>query len=80
MSDDEDDARRPITVQSLSNTELIKLLQFHDDDEFAEMIEAELARRKKVNRRAVSVDAQRSDDNRRGLRITFVGITSVLWS
>jgi hypothetical protein len=55
-------------------------LQFHDDDEFAEMIEAELARRKKVNRRAVSVDAQRSDDNRRGLRITFVGITSVLWS
>jgi hypothetical protein len=33
-------------VQSLSNAELIKLLQFHDDDEFAEMIEAELARRK----------------------------------
>jgi hypothetical protein len=46
MSDDEDDERRPITVQSLSNAELIKLLQFHDDDEFAEMIEAELARRK----------------------------------
>jgi hypothetical protein len=47
MSDDEDDERRPITVQSLSNAELIKLLQFHDDDEFAELIEAELARRKK---------------------------------
>ena len=47
MSDDEDDERRPITVQSLSNAELIKLLQFHDDDELAEMIEAELARRKK---------------------------------
>jgi hypothetical protein len=47
MSDDEDDARMPITVQSLSNAELIKLLQFHDDEEFAEMIEAELARRKR---------------------------------
>jgi hypothetical protein len=45
--DDEDDERTPITVQSLSNVELIKLLQHHDDDEPAQMIEAELSRRKK---------------------------------
>ena len=47
MSEDDDGVRRPITVQSLSDGELIKLLQFHDDEELAELIEAELARRKK---------------------------------
>jgi hypothetical protein len=47
MPGDDDIERRPITVQSLSDVELIKLLQFHDDEELAELIEAELARRKK---------------------------------
>jgi hypothetical protein len=46
MSDD-DDERMAITFQSLSDAALIKRLQHHDDDELAEMIEAELSRRKK---------------------------------
>jgi hypothetical protein len=44
---DDDDERTPITIQSLSDAELIKLLQLYDDDELAQMIEAELSRRKK---------------------------------
>jgi hypothetical protein len=44
--DDEDDERIAITIQSLSDTALIELLQHHDDDELAELIEAELSRRK----------------------------------
>jgi hypothetical protein len=35
----DDDERMSITVQSLSDAALIKLLQHHDDDELAEIIE-----------------------------------------
>jgi hypothetical protein len=46
ISDEVDDARI-VAVQSLSNVQLIKLLQFRDeDDELTEMIEYELTRRK----------------------------------
>jgi hypothetical protein len=45
--DDDDDDGRVIAIQSLSNTELIKLLQFEiGDDGMMEMVEAELERRK----------------------------------
>jgi hypothetical protein len=45
--DDDDDDGRVIAIQSLSNTELFKLLQFEvGDDSMMEMVEAELERRK----------------------------------
>jgi hypothetical protein len=38
---------RIITIQSLSNAQLIQILQHHDgDDDLTQMIEEELARRK----------------------------------
>jgi hypothetical protein len=38
---------RVIALQSLSNTQLIEILQHHDgDDELTQMVEEELARRK----------------------------------
>jgi hypothetical protein len=38
---------RTIAVQSLSNTQLIQILQHHDgDDDLTQMIEDELARRR----------------------------------
>jgi hypothetical protein len=43
----ETDGGRVIAVQSLSNAQLIRVLQFHDgDDELTQMIEEELVRRK----------------------------------
>lgn len=52
MIDDEDDHGRVIAIQSLSNTELIKLLQFEvGDDGMMEMVEAELERRKTEGRK-----------------------------
>ena len=43
----DDDDGRVIAIQSLSNTELIKLLQFEiGDDGVMAMVEAELERRK----------------------------------
>jgi|HubBroStandDraft_1064217.scaffolds.fasta_scaffold5970828_1 hypothetical protein len=45
MSDES--KRTPVTVQSLSNEQLFQLLQHQDDEELAEMIEAELERRKR---------------------------------
>jgi hypothetical protein len=45
--DDDDDEGKIIAIQSLSNAELIKLLQFEvGDDGTMEMVEAELERRK----------------------------------
>jgi hypothetical protein len=45
--DDADDDGKIIAIQSLSNAELIKLLQFEiGDDGMVEMVEAELERRK----------------------------------
>ena len=47
IDDDDEDKGRVIAIQSLSNTELIKLLQFEvGDDGMMEMVEAELERRK----------------------------------
>jgi hypothetical protein len=47
IDDDDDDDLRIIAIQSLSNAELIKLLQFEiGDDGMMEMVEAELERRK----------------------------------
>jgi hypothetical protein len=44
--DDVKDGGKVIAIQSLSNTELIKILQFEiGDDDLTEMIEAELTRR-----------------------------------
>jgi hypothetical protein len=44
-TDDED--RRIVAIQSLSNARLIQILQHHDgDDHLTLMVEAELARRK----------------------------------
>jgi len=40
------DGGRIVTIQSLSNAQLIQILQRHDDDELTQMIEEELARRK----------------------------------
>jgi hypothetical protein len=45
--DRETDGGLVIALQSLSNTELIAILQIHgDDDDLAEMVEEELERRK----------------------------------
>ena len=70
IDDDDEDKGRVIAIQSLSNTELIKLLQFEvGDDGMMEMVEAELERRKtegsKQWRRA---SAQRSVPCNRGVR------------
>jgi hypothetical protein len=46
MSDDDVPTGVPVTVQSLSSAQLLKLLQHQDDEELTEMIEAELERRK----------------------------------
>ena len=47
MNTSDNDGRRIVTIQSLSNTQLIQILQFHDgDDELTQMVEEELARRK----------------------------------
>jgi hypothetical protein len=43
---DEESRGKPITVQSLSNAQLLHLLQHQDDEELAQVIEAELERRK----------------------------------
>ena len=40
------DGGRIVCDQSLSNAQLIQILQHHDDDELTQMIEEELARRK----------------------------------
>jgi hypothetical protein len=40
------DGGRTVTIQSLSNAQLIQILQHHDDHELTQMIEKELARRK----------------------------------
>ena len=45
MSDDEFKGK-PVTVQSLSNAQLLHLLQHQDDEELAKLIEAELERRR----------------------------------
>jgi hypothetical protein len=46
-SDEDADNGRFIALQSLSNAQLIQILQFHDgDDELTEMVEEELERRK----------------------------------
>jgi DNA mismatch repair ATPase MutS len=45
--DQEADEGRVVAIQSLSNAELIAILQIHgDDDELTEMVEDELERRK----------------------------------
>jgi hypothetical protein len=45
MSDDDDEG---VAIQSLSDAQLIAILQHHDfDDYITRMIEAEIARRKK---------------------------------
>jgi hypothetical protein len=45
MSDDDDAA---VTIQSLSDAALIAILQHHDfDEDLTQMVEAEIARRKK---------------------------------
>jgi hypothetical protein len=49
MSDDDE---KPIAIQSLSNAQLIQILQLDDSDEdelnsITRMVEAEIARRKK---------------------------------
>jgi hypothetical protein len=46
MSDDETKGA-PIPVQSLSNAQLLQILQHQDDEELVQMIEEELERRKK---------------------------------
>jgi hypothetical protein len=48
VSDDEDDEEgRSVAIRSLSNAQLIRLLQFNDGDEhLTRMLEAELARRR----------------------------------
>jgi hypothetical protein len=40
------DSGRIVTIQSLSNAQLIQILQHHDNDELTQVIEEELARRK----------------------------------
>jgi len=46
LDEDAEDGR-VIALQSLSNTQLIEILQHHDgDDELTQMVEEELARRK----------------------------------
>jgi hypothetical protein len=46
LDEDAEDGRI-IAVQSLSNAQLIQILQYHDgDDDLAQMVEDELARRK----------------------------------
>jgi hypothetical protein len=46
VNSDTDDGR-VVAVQSLSNVQLIQILQHHDgDDDLTEMIEEELARRR----------------------------------
>jgi U3 small nucleolar ribonucleoprotein component len=48
MSEDDDvPERAPLTIQSLSSAQLFELLQHQEDEELAEMIEAELERRTK---------------------------------
>ena len=43
----EADDGRVVAVQSLSNSQLIRILQLHDDDDgLTEMVEEELAQRK----------------------------------
>jgi hypothetical protein len=37
---------RIVAIQSLSNAQLIQILQHHDDEKLTQMIEEELARRK----------------------------------
>jgi hypothetical protein len=45
--DQETDEGRVVAIQSLSNAELIAILQIHgDDDELTRMVEEELTRRK----------------------------------
>jgi hypothetical protein len=45
--DDETEDGRIIALQSLSNAQLIQILQHHDgDDDLTQMVEEELARRK----------------------------------
>ena len=45
--DDETEDGRIIALQSLSNAQLIEILQHHDgDDDLAQMVEEELGRRK----------------------------------
>jgi hypothetical protein len=45
--DQETEEGRVVAIQSLSNAELIAILQTHgDDDELTEMVEEELERRK----------------------------------
>ena len=47
MTSCEEAEKRPITIQSLSIPQLIQILQLDDcDDELAQMVEEELARRK----------------------------------
>jgi hypothetical protein len=56
MSDEIDD-ERAVALQSLSNAQLIQILQFHDgDDALTQMVEAELSRRK----------TEASDDDEQG--------------
>jgi hypothetical protein len=46
-SDDEAEDGRIVAVQSLSNAQLIQILQHHDgDDDLAQMVEEKLVRRK----------------------------------
>jgi hypothetical protein len=45
--DDETENGRTIALQSLSNAQLIQILQHHDgDDDLTQMVEEELTRRK----------------------------------
>jgi hypothetical protein len=45
--DDETETGRTIALQSLSNAQLIQILQHHDaDDDLTQMVEEELVRRK----------------------------------
>jgi streptomycin 6-kinase len=45
--DEDTEDGRTIALQSLSNTQLIQILQHHDgDDDLTQMVEEELARRK----------------------------------
>jgi hypothetical protein len=54
ISDDNDQA---VLIQTLSDARFIQILQHHDfDDDITRMVEAEIARQKKVRRGAVTED------------------------
>ena len=52
-----DNDEQALLIQALSDAQLIQILQHHDfDDDITRMVEAEIARRKKVRWGAVTED------------------------